>query len=88
MTQTMSQSLQYQGKLQTTMAACKQDRPHCLNPFSIRENCRPILNECFDGVYGLNPFSIRENCRQMLEAKFEEELRSQSLQYQGKLQTK
>ena len=105
-----SQSLQYQGKLQTHQLCCTRYQPlvsipsvsgktadeldlgACkrlirLNPFSIRENCRQKSLKVIGSTPRLNPFSIRENCRQKIEESLRHGGMSQSLQYQGKLQT-
>ena len=59
-----------------------------LNPFNIRENCRPMPKYQPSANSGLNPFNIRENCRLKNPCLKVPEDKSQSLQYQGKLQTK
>ena len=58
-----------------------------LNPFSIRENCRLQTELHCRRLLSLNPFSIRENCRLHFLEHIMPTISSQSLQYQGKLQT-
>ena len=82
-----SQSLQYQGKLQTYRRRNRNFQSRVSIPSVSGKTADSRSLSRFSQPNRLNSFSIRENCRQIFIHPELDDPMSQSLQYQGKLQT-